>query len=407
MYIHFGILNKKLLIPFLFPIFLQLRGLIRSDKYKVSYAIKEFASISCLILFIIIYFIQKLFIRQPDIKSENQNKLQNKQLSQNNDLIKREKNEKNSVKKVLFFIFVAFCLFIPSIQKIFTKDYVEDFPITNLEIFFEVLFLVPLSMMVLGLSIFSHQKISIIIILVCLFIIIIEDIVYNKLGIEQIIKTLSYTFFFQLFYCLADAFGIKYLNIYVDNIFLFLFKIGIINTCALLIFSTITHFMNVDNGNLEFFQGFKKLPILLFIVDLFISFLYEMGLWLTMYYFSPCHYFIFETISDFIEYILNATYRGYNYKVEQLITFFILYPILIFAILVFNEVIILNFCGLNYNTKIKILEREIEDIYNADDLNSDTLSEVNEDINELGYIMSKNRNKNKNKYKTENKNTFY
>ena len=126
-----------------------------------------------------------------------------------------------------------------------------------------------------------------------------------------------------------------------------------------------------------------------------------------MYYFSPCHYFIFETISDFIEYILNATYRGYNYKVEQLITFFILYPILIFAILVFNEVIILNFCGLNYNTKIKILEREIEDIYNADDLNSDTLSEVNEDINELGYIMSKNRNKNKNKYKTENKNTFY
>ena len=403
MYVHFGILNKKLLIPFLFPIFLQLRGLIRSDKYKVSYAIKEFTSISCLILFIIIYFIQKIFIRQPDIKSENQNKLQNKQLSQNNDLIKREKNEKNSVKKVLFFIFVAFCLFVPSIQKIFAKDYVKDFSITNLEIFFEVLFLVPLSMMVLGLSIFSHQKISIIIILVCLFIIIIEDIVYNKLGIEQIIKTLSYTFFFQLFYCLADAFGIKYLNIYVDNIFLFLFQIGIINTCALLIFSTITHFMNVDNGNLEFFQGFKKLPILFFIVDLFISFLYEMGLWLTMYYFSPCHYFIFETISDFIEYILNATYRGYNYKVEQLITFFILYPILIFAILVFNEVIILNFCGLNYNTKIKILERGIEDIYNADDINSDTLSDVNEDIYELGYIMSKNENK----YKTENKNTFY
>lgn len=230
MYVHFGILNKKLLIPFLFPIFLQLRGLIRSDKYKVSYAIKEFTSISCLILFIIIYFIQKMFIRQPNIKLENQNNEQNKQLSQNNDLIKREKNEKNSVKKVLFFIFVAFCLFVPSIQKIFTKDYVKEFSITNLEIFFEVLFLVPLSMMVLGLSIFSHQKISIIIILVCLFIIIIEDIVYNKLGIEQIIKTLSYTFFFQLFYCLANAFGIKYLNIYVDNIFLFLFKIGIINT---------------------------------------------------------------------------------------------------------------------------------------------------------------------------------
>ena len=50
------------------------------------------------------------------------------------------------------------------------------------------------------------------------------------------------------------------------------------------------------------------------------------------------------------------------------------------------------------------MEREIEDIYNADDdLISDTLSDVNEDINELGYVIFKN----KNKYKTENKKSFY
>ena len=116
----------------------------------------------------------------------------------------------------------------------------------------------------------------------------------------------------------------------------------------------------------------------------FFSWLFEIGLWLSMYYFSPCYYFIFETISDFLE-----IFFGYkNFEVGQLISFFILYPILIFGLLVFNEVIILNFCGLDYNAKLKIMEREENDIKFIDE-RSGSLSSLNNDIEELGFVVNK------------------
>ena len=103
-----------------------------------------------------------------------------------------------------------------------------------------------------------------------------------------------------------------------------------------------------------------------------------------MYYFSPCYYFIFETISDFLE-----IFFGYKkFEVGQYISFFILYPILIFGLLVFNEVIILNFCGLDYNTKLKIMEREENDIKFIDE-RSGSLSSLNNDIEELGFVVNK------------------
>ena len=144
--------------------------------------------------------------------------------------------------------------------------------------------------------------------------------------------------------------------------------------------------MNYDNNNenLKFFQVFSNVPILYFIIDLFFSWLFEIGLWLSMYYFSPCYYFIFETISDFLE-----IFFGYKkFEVGQYISFFILYPILIFGLLVFNEVIILNFCGLDYNTKLKIMEREENDIKFIDE-RSGSLSSLNNDIEELGFVVNK------------------
>lgn len=60
---------------------------------------------------------------------------------------------------------------------------------------------------------------------------------------------------------------------------------------------------------------------------------------------------------------------GSQYVKEQLITFFILYPILLFAIFVFNEIIIINLCGLEYNTAINIMEREEKEINNDTDEN--------------------------------------
>ena len=45
----------------------------------------------------------------------------------------------------------------------------------------------------------------------------------------------------------------------------------------------------------------------------------------------------------------------------RIITFYILYPILIFDVLVFNEIIILNFLGLNKYTKKYIMKRGLSE----------------------------------------------
>ena len=176
MFIQWGIFNWKILIPFLFPLFLQIRGFIRTEKYNDNYTFREFNSLLCLTLSLILYFLQKLiFIPHKAEEKKNASNVQNKKISNNNGLMKKGKYEENGIKRFFFFIFI------PSIQKIFTKEYVKDLPKTNLEIFFEVLFLIPLTMILFGLSIFRHQKLSIILILLSLLIIIIEDIIFNKL----------------------------------------------------------------------------------------------------------------------------------------------------------------------------------------------------------------------------------
>ena len=135
------------------------------------------------------------------------------------------------------------------------------------------------------------------------------------------------------------------------------------------------------------------------------SILYEIGIWLTIYYFSPCHYIVFEMISDFIEVLLtifvkNDQNKGFDesYNFEQKITFYILYPILIFIVLVFNEIIILNFWGLSYNTKAKIREREKNDI-DTNIIKQDLMDNGNNDNdtdNETvdGFIIKKIQEKN-------------
>ena len=108
---------------------------------------------------------------------------------------------------------------------------------------------------------------------------------------------------------------------------------------------------------------------------LFFSCLFELGLWLTIYYFTLCHYIIFETLANIIDIIFSDK----DYSKGQIISSIILYPILFFSILVFNEIIILNFCGLNYNTKREIMEREKYDLKN----NENSFYNVNIEDNEL------------------------
>lgn len=382
MLIEFGELNLKLLIPLLFPFFLKFRRLNRGNNNINSTAFTEFSNFISIIPCIILYFIQKFKTKSEkddsNKQSDSQKDINNNDINSTDDVINKQntykiienKEKKNKaltkgakIKQYLFISLISFLQLCASTLKILFYRDINKALKTNIQPLFQLLCLITFCIIFLKYSIYSHQIISVIIICICLIIFFIETIIYQDIPISQVIKTMFFYLFLQGFYILSNVLGKKYLNKYVENFYLFLFKYCIIALIPLIIYGALTYLINVDNENYKIFQYYPKIKIWIFLVDLFFSFLYEIGLWLTIYFFNPCYYFIFETLADFLEIILSKfDKKPINHSRGQLITFYILYPIILFSICVFNEIIILNFWGLSYNTKIKIIERERKDI---------------------------------------------
>jgi hypothetical protein len=238
----------------------------------------------------------------------------------------------------------------------------------------------------------SHQIISVVIVSICLIIFFIESLIYEgNIKIKDLIIDIINYLCCQIFYCLIDVLGKKYLNKYIESPYLFLFKIGIIGLIPMTIYGIIVQFKDFGGDNWQIFKFFYKTPIYVFLIDILFSVLYKLGAWLTIYYFTPCHYIIFNTISDFFEVILSQFEKDNNgshekYCPTQKITFFVLYPILIFISLVFNEIIVLNCCGLNYNTKKEIAIRGEKDIH-LNIIEEDNSNEINDGKSDRGYIL--------------------
>ena len=377
MLIQFGILQIKLIIPFIFPFFLKLRRIVRSKNKINSYVFRgfnDFLSLTILgtfYLFIIFRGKSSKEITQKDTIKDQQelnslNELNdNKEIFMNsimqieNDKLKKEKKLKK--KQLLFALLISGLQLITVIIKSVWTLKLNDVLRLNSQALIQIIFLITFSVSILGFSIYSHQTFSIIIILICLLIFFFESIIYHKVGFTDIILGILYYISIQAFYCLSDVLGKKYLNTYLDNLYLFLFKIGIIGLIPLIIFGFLTLIVDV-NEKYHLFQFFSKIDFWIFLLDLFFSCLFELGLWLTIYYFSPCHYIIYESIANFLEIIL-AKVNGIEgiFSRGEIITFYILYPVFILGTIVFNEIIILNFWGLNYNTKKEIMKRETID----------------------------------------------
>ena len=83
--------------------------------------------------------------------------------------------------------------------------------------------------------------------------------------------------------------------------------------------------------------------------ELFASFITLAGIQLTIYFFTPCHFFISESISQIISTIYDNYLEDFSH-VERVIIF-IFFFIIIFAAFIYNEIIIINVFNLSKNTK--------------------------------------------------------
>lgn len=406
MLISFGIINKKLLIPLLFPIFVKLRRFIRDKEYKVlkNAFFKIFCTFASFSLSGFLYLAVLYKDKREKFKKENKveqvknlsnafllvkkNQGEDKELislseSDTEDPIEKEQKRLKRIenrKKRYFILIIASLEMIALLIQDIWKEHDEGINMEyrqTIGISFEYLYLLIFSIVALKFQIYIHQIIALIIIYICLLIFLIESIYYRKESFKNITMNILFFASSQLFFCTENVLGKKYLITYFDNIYLFMFKIGIIGLIAIVLYDIFIEIVfddeNTYHGIITYFRDLSKSPnkIHFFLLDLLFGFLWQISLWLTIYYFSPLHFIILEVIGECIETILiiiddNLLKRD-GFKTEQKISFYIIYPFIFFFVFVFYEIIILNFCELNYNTKVQIMIRQkIDGIYDVD-----------------------------------------
>ena len=149
-----------------------------------------------------------------------------------------------------------------------------------------------------------------------------------------------------------------------------LFFQGLIELILGIIILAITtkYFPKLDNFH-TFIDDIKDKEIFVFISLIFINFVTFVTIFIIIDIFTPFHIFLLNILSGIIIAFFDETF--YN-KFYIIITYVVFIIISIFMILVFIEIIHLNFCGLSTMTKKNIEYRaSIDSILNNENDNED------------------------------------
>ena len=396
MWIEFGDINYKLIIPFIYPFLYQIRKLIHQNDKKPFY---EFFTNYCgyffsgLIYLIIVCRMRKIQkqndLTNPNgevldnnieletcssddntskssVKSNKTIRVKNNCTIKNQIIIEKEKiNKRQTRKKYLFILGLTIIYLIPMFLDSYcsSNQNINFKTSSSVSVFFCIISYVLLSRLILGHKIYRHQIFSLTIIIVCniISIILILTGEKNKVNSNMAINFVIMAVILSL-YALYNVLEKIFFNSFMTSPYYLMFIIGVITLVLIIIYETITCLAFGDNKDFNgaFYQikyNIKNIKLypLLFIGDVISAFLWVGGIHLTVYFFSPCHFIISESISQILSTIINNSLEGYN--IAAAIVIYILFVIIIFASLIYNEIIILKFWKLNKNTKKHITKR--------------------------------------------------
>ena len=380
MWIELSEFNLKLFIPLIFPVFKRIQDLTKKLYIKKGYddhtLFKTFRYYLCHILafvplLIVYYRTKKAENDLIEIKEENTEKLESvKTLTHNDTLFKTNtiadlkvaNTRKKRLKSYIFLgglcILSLFCYYY---RYFFEKYSAREFK-QSMGIFFDIGGYIVLSMLILKQKLYFHNFVSMGIIAVLLIVLFIMTTVCIE-DKNSIWKSFIYYLFYILLFILYDVLKKKYMNMFFNTPYFMMLVIGIFGCVFVLIYDFIAFL--IDNDKEEVAKGFRENindagKAFALILDLIIHFIWNLGLWLTIYYLTPCHIFMSEYISEYIYYIqdVNNPPNPKFYKTHNVVIFSIFAFINFCCCLVFNEVVILNFFNLDYNTKKRIQERQ-------------------------------------------------
>ena len=289
------------------------------------------------------------------------------------DLIVNENQNILGKEKVLSILFIGILYFISYVFFYYSSFITKTNFYGNISMITEIFYFSLFNRCILGIKIYSHHLFSMILITLCilsLFILLyIKYIQTNDWNLSRdfIFPTILNFIVYLIFcYLLVKAkYYIEKFFIPVDKLIIFL---GTLCLILILIFEPITFFIPCDyevvcyDGHLAgFISGFRQLSGiedgLKLILTLIFLFMTAFGLWLTVIYLSPSHFLTSDSIITLgINIIIDCFSENLVLLKNPL--FYILSLLTIFGCLVYNEIIILNICNLNINTRKEIIKRQ-------------------------------------------------
>ena len=414
MLIEFGILNYRLLIPLIYPILFQIRRYIHKDTNTFYELLTDFLGymVGGVIYLIIKYRMKNLSSTKTEnmdkktdeneekeesigkitrIDTVNAFKIRTNSLVNNNttfnatksktiysninieniyrQIEKKEMNKINIKYKYLSLLGLSLNCFIPLGLEAFTISDININFKAGSSLFYYIFFYVLFSRIILGSKIYNHHLFSIIIILACMPITFTLFILNEKE--KDIFTILLHSLYFILITALFSVYNTlekKYFNKYMDSVYHLMLVIGCINSTILMIYELITisifgikdtKYNGIIFQIIKNIEEYSYLYILYFFLDVITAFIWIAGIHLIIYFLTPCHIIIAESLSQIIATILKNSISKYH--LEAKIIIYIIYIIIIFSSLIYNEVIIINIYSLSKDTKKKIILRELSE----------------------------------------------
>ena len=303
-------------------------------------------------------------------KEENENKIRNKQ---------------KIIKSLIIgiFYFSTYAFFYYSNYIITTKFY------GNISMITEVIYFSIFNWLILKKKSFAHHYFSMILIsigIIGLFIlIVITSIKDDGLTWEWWKDFFLPTILNLVVYC-PFCFFLVLTKYYMEKYFLSAYELivilGIFCLTLLLIFEPITFFipckieiMCYEGHFAGIISGFKKIigyKDVLYSLGIIIGlFMTSLGLWLTVEYVSPAHFLTTDSIITFgLNILLDIYLKDGNLLLNNPL-FYILSFITILGCLIYNEIIKITICKLDFNTRASIIYRQTIELKN-DDNNSES-----------------------------------
>ena len=408
MLIEFSKIKYQLFIPLIYPFFIQIKTLINNSwtdiednpffklfRYYLSYLLS-------FIFIIIINLRTKIHKKrqsrqfQKSVIKENSNSNWINPLDIQKQIIIKEKRFKNN----LFIMFLVLLGFISNISNIVFNNYFKkkgvDIYVSkqSIGIIFKIIYFIALCKIILKMKIYRHHIFSLYIIIFNSLILFICFTIEFEISIT--FKTILYHLLTSFFFCLFDVFGKKYLNMFCDSPYEIMLKIGIISVILFLLYDIIVYSIQKEENTdisgiiIGIKNNFNVSSIFLIILDIILFFFWNIGIWLILYYLTPCHFIISEALSEYLYYFFDFIKKNENYRVRNVIIYGIIYILNLFFFLVYDEIIILKFWDLNKYTKIMIQEREERESVKTENTSSTKRELMDISINSINDEDDKN-----------------